>query len=128
MADNKHNSKNLISDIIALIEKSKQYVVSTVNSSLTILFWQIGYKILTFELKSERAEYGKQIVATLSRQLSWSHFLTMIPIKDKAAREFYGQLAFEHLYSVRELLNIADITFGYFFIHCRQICNHNNSF
>ena len=30
-----------------------------------------------------------QIVATLVRQLSWSHFVLVMPIKDPMAREFY---------------------------------------
>ena len=42
-------------------------------------------------------------VVTLSRHLSWSHFLTLIPIKEQSAREFYGKLAFESSFGVREL-------------------------
>lgn len=42
-------------------------------------------------------------VVTLSRHLSWSHFLVLIPIKEQSAREFYGKLAFESLFGVREL-------------------------
>lgn len=42
-------------------------------------------------------------VVTLSRQLSWSHFLTLIPIKEQSARNFYGKLAYDSSFSVREL-------------------------
>jgi predicted nuclease of restriction endonuclease-like (RecB) superfamily len=35
--------------------------------------------------------------------LSWSHFLTLIPLKEQAARDFYGNLAYENLIGVREL-------------------------
>jgi len=35
-----------------------------------MLYWQIGNRINTEILKDQRAEYGKQIVATLSRQLT----------------------------------------------------------
>ncbi|MFB6320077.1 YhcG family protein [Saccharicrinis sp. FJH54] len=42
-------------------------------------------------------------VVTLSRQLSWSHFLVLIPVKESVAREFYGNLVFERALSVREL-------------------------
>lgn len=42
-------------------------------------------------------------VVTLSRNLSWSHFLILIPVKNEQAREFYGNLAFENLFGVREL-------------------------
>ena len=33
------------------------------------------------------------IVATLSRQLSWSHFTNLLPIKDPLAREFYARMS-----------------------------------
>ncbi len=42
-------------------------------------------------------------VVTLSRHLSWSHFITLIPLKDQNARDFYGKLAFGNLIGVREL-------------------------
>lgn len=44
-----------------------------------------------------------KIVVTLSRQLSWSHFLVLMPIKDEDAREFYCKLAYESSFGVREL-------------------------
>jgi predicted nuclease of restriction endonuclease-like (RecB) superfamily len=42
-------------------------------------------------------------VVSLSRHLSWSHFLALIPLKDNSAREFYGKLAFNSSFGVREL-------------------------
>lgn len=51
--------------VINLIEKTKFQVVSYANSSLTVLFWHIGKRIATQELRNERGEYGKQIVVTL---------------------------------------------------------------
>jgi len=59
----------LVNEISNLIEQSKQQVVSQINSSLTILFWQIGNHINTTIFKQKRADYGKQIVVTVSRQL-----------------------------------------------------------
>src|SRR6266700_8210705 len=37
---------------------------------------------------SERAVYGEQIVATLWRQLSWSHFRELLPLTQPFQREF----------------------------------------
>lgn len=62
-------SKDLITELISLIENTKKQVVSHVNSSLTILFWNVGKTILTHNLNHKRAEYGKQIVVTVSREL-----------------------------------------------------------
>lgn len=44
-----------------------------------------------------------QIVATLVRQLSWSHFLCVIPIKNPVEREFYITMAASERWSKRTL-------------------------
>lgn len=48
------------------------------------------------------------IVSTLSRQLSWSHFVELLPIKAQLAREFYLQMAINDRWSVRTLRNRID--------------------
>jgi predicted nuclease of restriction endonuclease-like (RecB) superfamily len=42
-------------------------------------------------------------VASLMRQLSWTHFLQLIPVKTEQARTFYAQQCAEQRWSVREL-------------------------
>jgi len=59
----------LISDVRQLIESSRTQLASTVNSALTLLYWQIGQRVLNEVLQGERAEYGEQIVSTLAVQL-----------------------------------------------------------
>lgn len=139
MSIEKSENKNLLNELISLIERTKTQVISNVNSSLTLLFWHIGNRILTHNLQNKRAEYGKQNVVTvsrelvekfgrnyeeknlwrmiqftekypdiekvvtLSRHLSWSHFLVLIPLKDQNARDFYGNFAYKNLIGVREL-------------------------
>jgi len=44
-----------------------------------------------------------QIVATLSQQLTWSHVLDLLPIKELNQREFYTYMAIHENWSVREL-------------------------
>jgi len=60
---------------------------------LTTLYWQIGNRIRQDILEEKRAEYGQEIVVTLSRQLSWSHFVEIIPFKDDLQRDFYARCA-----------------------------------
>lgn len=139
MSVEKIEYQDLLNELVVLIEKTKSQVISYVNSSLTVLFWHVGNRILTDNLQNKRAEYGKQIVVTvsrelvekfgknyeeknlrrmiqfaekfpdiqnvvtLSRHLSWSHFLAIIPLKEQEARDFYGKLAYESLIGVREL-------------------------
>lgn len=64
------NAASLFGKIKALIEKSRQRVAITVNAELTVLYWNIGRQINDAVLKQKRAEYGKQIVASLSQQLT----------------------------------------------------------
>jgi len=68
--DDKSLSSDLISDIRRLIETARQNVAVTVNAGLTILYWHIGSRIRQDILKQKRAAYGKEIVATLSQQLT----------------------------------------------------------
>jgi len=129
----------LLHDLASIIEKGKRQIVSQINSSLTLVYWQIGFKINTHILENQRAEYGKevisqvaaqlantygksfqeknlrrmmqfaevfpdyQIVAPLARQLSWSHFTILIPIKKTDAQLYYAQKSVESNWSKREL-------------------------
>lgn len=59
----------LLDDLRRMIEETRQGVAVTVNAALTLLYWRIGKRISEEILKGERAEYGKEIVASLARQL-----------------------------------------------------------
>ncbi|MFH0785904.1 MAG: DUF1016 N-terminal domain-containing protein [Pseudomonadota bacterium] len=107
----------LLHDLRHLIEETRSTVATTVNATLTMLYWRVGSRINGEVLQRERATYGaeilptlsaklareygsnfseknlrhmmrfaemfqdEQIVSTLWRQLSWSHFLSFIPLK-----------------------------------------------
>jgi len=135
----KKESSNLLKELVSLIEGTKSKVAIQVNSALTLLFWHIGKRISDHVLQNKRAEYGKQIVVTLSRELverfgnnyeeknlrrmiqfaekypnfenvvtlsrhlSWSHFIALIPLKNSEVRDFYGNLVYNNLIGVKEL-------------------------
>jgi hypothetical protein len=63
------DSRDLLNEIRRLIEEARRQTAAAVNVGLTALYWQIGNRILWEVLGNERATYGAQIVATLSRQL-----------------------------------------------------------
>jgi DUF1016 N-terminal domain len=78
MADKKVVRKNaaasalatdLLGDVRALIESARAVTAQAVNSALVLLYWSIGDRIRRDILQEKRAEYGKQIVATLSQKL-----------------------------------------------------------
>ncbi|PRN01557.1 PDDEXK nuclease domain-containing protein [Aliarcobacter cryaerophilus] len=62
-------NKSLVVELKSLIASTKEQVAISVNSSLTLMYWQIGYKINEDILKNSRAEYGNEIVHAVSRQL-----------------------------------------------------------
>ena len=52
-----------------MIEAARGQVAQAVNTGLTLLHWRIGDRIRREILQEKRADYGAEIVATLSREL-----------------------------------------------------------
>lgn len=61
--------QTLFKDIQVLIESSRQRAFIAVNAEMTMLYWQIGQHIRQFLIISNRADYGSQILPTLSAKL-----------------------------------------------------------
>ncbi len=59
----------LVADVRSMIEQARESVARTVNVGITLLHWRIGKRVQIEILRQERAEYGKEIVQTLSAQL-----------------------------------------------------------
>jgi len=134
----------LIHDIRRMIDKTRTLVASAVNAGLTKLYWEIGKRVHQETLKGDRADYGKQIlatlsqelsqsygsgfsystltrmikfyesfqdekiVATLSQQLSWSHFRELLPLEKPLQRDFYAEMCRVERWSVRTLRQKID--------------------
>ncbi|MGC9001100.1 DUF1016 N-terminal domain-containing protein [Caldisericum sp.] len=63
------DTHNLFARISELIEQAKSRVATTINEEMVLLYWNIGKTIREEIIKSDRAEYGKQIVSSQSREL-----------------------------------------------------------
>lgn len=63
-------TEQLIADLRGLIESARTRVAVAVNREQTLLYWDLGRRIREDVLQEKRAPYGKQIVATVSQQLS----------------------------------------------------------
>lgn len=96
-------STALLGEIKALIEDGRRQAAATVNMGLTLLYWRIGQRIHAEILQGERAAYGEQIVATLSRHLSWSHFRELLPLNKPFQRDFYAEMCRLEGWSTRTL-------------------------
>ena len=51
---------------------------------------------------------NQQIVSTLSKELSWSHFVLICSIEDQLKRDFYAEMNRIHKWSVRGLKSQID--------------------
>lgn len=134
----------LLDDITGLIDSARGAVARTVNSALTLLYWEVGLLIRKDVLQNTRAEYGKEvlpalsaelvprygkgfsytaltrmvkfaevfpdraIVATLSQQLSWSHFIELLPLEKPLQRDYYAEMCRIERWSVRTLRSRID--------------------
>ena len=138
-------TQSLMQDLRQIIEQARGHVAATANYALTMMYWHIGNRINIEILENQRAEYGRQIVATVARQLqeeygekgfekssitrmmkfaklfpdfkivaplaqqlSWSHFVIVMPIKDELQREFYLTMAASERWSKRMLQKEID--------------------
>ncbi len=72
-AINQNQAPILFSEIALLIEQNKQQLAVSVNAAMSMLYWQIGKRVNKETLRDQRADYGKQIVASLSRQLEMEY-------------------------------------------------------
>ena len=63
------DASGLLAEVRGLIFAAREGVARTVNAGLTLLHWEIGSRIRKDVLKEKRADYGKEILHTLSAQL-----------------------------------------------------------
>lgn len=63
----------LFSQVSTLIDESRSFVAQNVNIALCALYWKVGRIINDDILQNKRADYGKQIVASLARQLEMQY-------------------------------------------------------
>ena len=119
MSNNEIQHQLLLDELNQIIQSGRNNILLSVNSTITLVYWQVGLRIQKEILIGDRAAYGKQviknaskhltqqfgsgwgekhlrhrirfseifsdheIVSTLCRQLSWSHFKEILYIEDE---------------------------------------------
>jgi len=100
------NIGKLIKSQILADERSEygEKIVATLSQQLSLEFGK-GYTVsaLFRMIKFFEAFPDIEIVATVSPQLGWSHFIELIPMDDPLKREFYAALCSSEGWSVRVL-------------------------
>lgn len=105
--------KALLSDVRVLIEEARRDVARQVNSALVMLYWQVGKRIREDILKQKRAEYGEQIVATLSQQLTGEYG------RGYSRRNLFNMIRFAEVYPDEGIVHALRAQLGW--THLRQI-------
>ena len=83
--ENRIDEIALFNNISLIIENRIYRAQRQANAENILMFWEIGNYIGTALLGGERAGYGKQIVVPLAQQLSWFHFIALLPFKSNDA-------------------------------------------
>ncbi len=79
-------------------------VVEDVSQKLTLEYGSGFNRTSVFRMIQFYQRFSdKQKVATLSQQLTWSHFVELIPIEDHLKRDFYAAMCRNENWSVRTL-------------------------
>ena len=88
-------------------------ILATVSQELSAEFGVgFSYAALTRMVRFAEWMTDERIVSTLSTQLSWSHFIELLPIKDPLARDFYAEMCRIERWDVRTLrLKIGGMLF-----------------
>ena len=100
-----------IQDIKQILAQARQKSYQAINSAMVEAYWKIGEKIVLEEQQGkDRAEYGKQIVQTLSAELT---------------SEFGKGFSFANLYNMKQFYQTYP-DFEIFYTLCRNLTwSHN---
>ncbi len=84
-------------------------ILATLSQELSAEFGRgYSYSALTRMVKFAEAFPDEEIVAALRRQLGWTHFKALIPIRDPLRRDFYAEMCRVERWSIRTLASKLD--------------------
>ena len=82
--------------------KYGKFILQNLAETLTIDYGNsFSQKNLQRMMQVNEIFSDPKIVSSLMRQLSWSHFKLLLPIKSELARDFYAQMCRLEKWSVR---------------------------
>jgi hypothetical protein len=102
-----HVGRRIRQDILK--ERRADYgaqIVSALGAQLEAEFGRgFGEKNLRRMIRLAEVFPGWQIVASLMRQLTWTHFIELMPLDKPLEREFYAEMCRVECWSVRQKIN-----------------------
>src|SRR6266545_2310982 len=97
----------LLDDVRHLIQQARAATAQAVNSVLVLLYWEVGQRIRRDILKEKRADYGEQIVPTLSAQLTADFG------DGFSARNLFRMVRFAEIFPEREIVSTLSGQLGW---------------
>lgn len=113
------SSPAMLAEVRELILSARQQMAQVVNAGLTTLYWQVGSRIHREILKEKRAEYGKEIVSALGRQLEAEFG------RGFGARNLFRMVRFAEVFPDWEIVSALRTQLGW--THFRHIIPINDS-
>lgn len=89
--------------IRSILETARNQAYSAANSAMVQAYWSVGKSIVEQQGKSERAEYGRQLLQELSKQLTRDFGKGFTASNLRNMRQFY--LTFPNCYALRSNLS-----------------------
>ena len=125
MENNITKSSNLYGQIAELIQSARKQVVTQVNTTLLVTYWNVGRLIVEDEQKNKhRAEYGKRVIKELAKQLTQEfgkgfsranlQWMRLLYLKYPICQTLSSKLSWSHYC---ELLTISDDAKRSFYEH-----------
>ena len=113
---NKLTNQAMVEQVRVLLEASRQRIAAEVNTTLLHTYWEIGRVICEYEqTDSVRAEYGKQTLKVVSKELTKEFGKGFSVSNIQFMRRFYQTYTIQQTASVKlswshycELLSISD--------------------
>lgn len=85
-----NSENNFVADIKQILEQARQNAYTAINTFMVQAYWLVGKRIVEEEQKGkDRAEYGKEILKTLSQELSIELGKGFSPRNLRNFRQFY---------------------------------------
>ena len=112
-------SNNYINEVKEILKNARQKAYTAINSAMVEAYWEIGRRIVEEEQRGkERAEYGKEIVKNLSKELTeefgkgfsrrtlWEMRKLYVYFSDyEKVRTLFAQLTWSHFQKVLRVSN-----------------------
>ena len=110
-----NNTGNILQNVRGIIEITRDSAYQAINVALVQRNWLLGRRIAEEELRRRAYRIFTTSICSIKSQplLSWTHYRTLLHVKDNKARVWYAKKAAEQTRAVRTLQRNIDSQYYY---------------